>query len=351
MPSRAWDYTNQPLIPSGLVIGLLDGFSLPSGWMGFNSAAGGLLCATSNDSTAGVFSNRDPVFRATSYGGAHSSGPTHPIAAEYANRTDNMSTCPDQCGEKSWDGYSSGSHMHFMVGSYTPQKNGLKLIQATTRTVPPEGGIMFGDCPNLYGQQQEDSLNTTPGMVAGTENTQHYQEAPALSFMTAHLESHSHHNAYKTRKLSGVLNGITQDIAAGSALAHTHTMGDIVVTPDMARVALRAFRILNKSGLFGLIGMWVTSDPIPPMWSVIAGWGGRYLELSSTALGETSGSGYLRTRGYTGNVSHTHAPSGISSTVRVGSAYHSSLLHAHAVNLDIPFTPDTYFVKFIRYGG
>jgi hypothetical protein len=347
MPSSSWWFTGQVLMPEGLIIGLKDGISLPSGWNSYNNANDLFLRHTTSDGVVGTTGSRSSVVIGSSNNGSHSSG-----GGSQNTRAGYYTTCAGNCWDPTLDTASKGGHTHNFTVTYRPPSCDLRLIRAAQPVILPLGGIMFAN----EAIADQALFTTFTGHTAGA-----LLRASATTGISADLrstatssssdDSHVHTKSGNNQALS-ITSGSYGAPGSGGG-SHTHTGGTPTITPNISRATARVYEIISASRPQALIGMWA-GNGVPPNWSLVAGWDGRCLAFSSTGSGATTGADTISVSGSSNDVSHSHSfPSYNSASEATTSVPHSSSVsHSHTYsNASAAYSPERYFIKFIKFEG
>lgn len=349
MPNKSWNFSTggAPKVPANLILGLKEGVSLEPGWSLWTTANNYFLTGTTNNTLVGTTLASSTVSMTSNTRGGHSSGGG--IGA-YEHCSGSTSGCPSSCGDWSWNGSSYGDHHHHLTGGYIPDKNQIKLIQASDVLPFPIGGLGFSTT-NLPDQVAFSVFNNNPSghLFAGSSSAV-VSGSNSLTFGSGSINSHNHHTSYNTRVCSGVASGYPASINS-SSYTHDHSTSGLSITADLKRAALRAWEIVDADKMDGIIGMW-TGATIPDGWELVTEVDDRLIQCSSVGSAAAVGAGTLSVSSGTNNKSHSHSTSGTAGYVIVGTGYHTSLSHNHSVsNSHTDWKPAQYFIKFIRYIG
>jgi len=349
MPSGSWWYTGWVWLPEMLIVGLADGYALPSTANDVTSFTDKILCGTTSDLVVGTSQTTTALSLTSGSGGAHSSGSPTSILTEHSIEPISGS-CPGGCADRSWNGISYGAHTHSLTGTYTPKKNKLRFIRISQYSPPSIGMILFGDSDSVH--EPFTTFNGNSGFLTAGAATSVVNEVRSLTLGSGTLTSHGHHTSVDTRPASGVLSDKDSLLTAGGGAHSDHSLSTLVITPAMKAAAVRAYKLVSRTNCGGLIGIWDQTGPIPPQWSLVASFDGYHLKFAAGATGTLTGNDTLAISGETGGSAHAHNPyAPYSGGALVGLGYHTSLSHTHAVSGSPAYRPDRYFVKFIRYEG
>jgi len=349
MPSGSWWYTGWVWLPEMLIVGLADGYALPSTANDVTSFTDKILCGTTSDSVVGTSETTTSLSLTSGSGGAHSSG--NPMSYLVEHSIEPVSgSCPAGCADYSWNGVSYGAHTHSLTGTYTPKKNKLRLIRIAQYSPSSIGMILFGDTDSVH--EPITTFDGNDGYLTAGTTTAVVNEVRSLTLGSGTLTSHSHHTSNNTRLSSGVLSGKDTVLSNGGGAHSDHSLTPLTVTPAMKAAAVRAYKLVSRTNCGSLIGIWDQTGPIPPQWSLVASFDGYHLKFAAGATGTLTGNDTLVISGTTGGSAHAHNPyAPVPGAALVGLGYHTSLSHTHAVSSSPSYRPDRYFVKFIRYEG
>ena len=345
MRDHWWFGTSSFKAPAGIIFGLADGESVPDDFSVYTDADGLFLCGTDSDITVGNTDTTDPINYNAVTGGAHYGG-------EYQGQH-----ILDYGGQGGGAGSSLTprtslspvyGHVHALTGTYTPERNNLKLIKADVDTHIPLNAVLFGVEPNL---------NQTPYTLFN-DNTTAYLGADTVTEIVAETNSfgvgsggspHDHlEAAYREADIVDSTSVYTSVASAGSS--HSHSLS-ATVTPALRQALVRAFKIIDVKNVTGLIGMWDGAG-VPDGWELIADFDGRFLRFNDAALGEESGDDTVTMSGSTSSNAHSHVFSGALSGTEYSAIYHSgSAAHSHSSAKTESYLPERLYMKFIKYLG
>lgn len=345
MPNSHWWFgAGNVIAPVGLILGLREGLGLEPGWDLFTSANGLFLKGTNSDSTVGTTGSRSSIVLNVAQGGQHSGGDSALVVDRGQGNT-----CVDTCRSPSRSTTTVGGHSgHAVTLGYRPASTNLKLMIASQRRPIPVGSIMFGTAANS--KQSLFSLFNSHGGILGAgtaTNTSSDQYSSGTS--TGASFPHSHENGSLTQG-SGLASGsYTSSGSAGSL--HYHAGGNFTVTNNMLRTVVRAFEILDRNSIKGLIGMWAQAG-VPSGWELVAELVNRYLYFNAAGAGAQTGNGTISVNGTTGSIPHSHPYAGSGGFEVVSYIDHpGNIYHSHAYSGSLVFESERYHVKFIKYRG
>jgi hypothetical protein len=347
MPSSSWFFAGGILMPVGLIIGLKEGVSTPTGWALWTNANGRFLYGASGDADVGTTAERSVPSVTTGTSGGHTGGNSH-MVVDRGYYTDYP--CPDSCRSPSRDDSSVGGHSGHSVGiSYRPASCRLKLIRASVQTPPPLGGIMFGTESNGFQSLFSTFNSYTGGALEAGTSTGTTGDSRYAGSTGSQSDSHDH-LVDISRKAGGIAEGQYTSGGATAGGSHNHGASTPSITPALQRATVRAFEIIERAKIGGLIGMWASSG-VPSGWSLVATLVDRFLYFSSTGTGAQAGNNTISVSGSTGSSSHAHSFSGSSNGAVTNISHSSSDAHNHSYSGTVSYTPERYEIKFIRYEG
>ena len=326
--------------PTGLILALKDNRALEAGWSSYSTFNSKFLKGTSAE-IAGTTGARSASTITVSTGGAHIASQNVFLAQRGANGGSALKS-------PSFDpSYIGGHAVHTFTPNARPDSTTLRLVKANANTNFHSGALMFATAANSY-QTQFNTLNGDRCIEASTVNgtTTGTISIPDSTYTTF---THQHMRA-TSETTSGILNA-NQDISSDGP-SHNHTAGSYTSSISLNRVAVRCFEIIESQRILGLIGMW---DGIgcPPRWTIVAEFDGKYLYLSSTGDGTSTGNNTLTIDGSTSLVTHAHTTSNPYGSNSVGNncGHIDAVAHGHAYSGVLAYEPERVNIKFIRYTG
>ena len=243
-----------------------------------------------------------------------------------------------------------GAHSHTTTVKVNPNASNVKLIQATTETGIPSGGILLADA-EIENLTLETSLNGNGGLLRadptktfGIEVRSHTQACTSSSMDHAHRQN-SQNNKTGTTRWTGV---------PATAFAHDHA---ISLSGSTKRLILAAYIALQaEKGAKGAPIILYPTGAIPSKWALCNGSNGtpdarnNFLEINSGNIGATTGDNAYSSNG-TDSKPHNHG-NPTDRQYRTGLAPHyTDVLHAHAVAWAQTLLPKYYALQFIKYTG
>lgn len=334
------------IIPANMVLGLSGTASIHTDWVIWTDADSRFLLGATGDGDVATTINVSGISRTVGSAGGHGTSGGTTNVANYAG---DDAACSTGCRTPKRNTSSRGSHgSHSLSISHTPAMGRLRLIKATTDTVPPIGAVMFGD--DVHDVQSP--YTTLSNYYIGAGSTTGIVSSSTSAGTTSSIsDSHIHIDQAQGQASYISTNMSTSVGTAGGS--HSHSGGSPSISLDLKRAAYRAFEIISEKGIHGLIGMWPHTG-IPPGWEFVAGMSDRYLFLDSSGTGAQAGNNTISVSGTTGSNSHAHAFSGASggSNARYTPIYHpSGVSHTHSYSGSSAYRPNSYRIKFLRYIG
>lgn len=340
--ANRWLTTQRRLIPTGMILPMLAGYDIDPDWALFSDADGKAICLTESDAQLGTSAAATAVSISTLTGGAHTSGSTRNDVVGFSVAG------VDNDAPYSWDGNSYGAHTHPIIGDYTPQMNTMRLVRAMKNTNVPSGCVMFATAA-AGNQAAFSDFDGNGGIVAGGAAQAAVPAGRSLTLGASSMAYHHHHTKSYTRQYHGIASGRPTMVNNAGASHDDHDISTITITPDLRRVMVRAYRIVDALGITGLMGFWLDGGDPPPGWEIVAGLGDRCLALAADGDGALAGQDIISLAGTSGGSIHSHGITGNSSLEQVGDAYHGSLTHYHSVSESQGYTPARFFMKLLRY--
>lgn len=355
MPASSWFFSSQGAVkaPAGLIIGLKDGIALPDDWELFTDANGYFLKGTDSDVDVGTIMPSTDISLVTGSGGSHR-GSDYGYKWIY-NYGAYYKSCTSNCFSPSGDNNSVGNHNDHSVGlQYTPAANKLKLIKALSSTsLIFEGGVLFSEINNAD-QLAYSILEDENGFLMASSINDH--DDPIIgknTYTGTQSDSHDHQKS-SSSTADGCPTTSNNDYVSSAGGSHNHTINTPTITENLKAIYLRAYEIIDKRKITGLIGMWDSSAPIPAGWEIVAEANDRFIKFSTTPDLTGVGDDTIDISGIVGSRGHSHNYGGGSrGSVCTAQGFHSNTSsHNHSYsNSAYSFQPNRFYVKFIKYIG
>ncbi len=327
------------VVCKNLIVGLLSGYSLDSHFDAFDLANGKVLKGTTDSSLVGTTGARTSITISTGSGGSHV-GSADLAMGDRGGGGGGAHSAPWSRNDDSKGGHSG----HVINVDYVPKLAEFRLIKAKKNTLLPDGAVLFGDQVSDY---QQALISFNQGFLAASETTTVTESIMTCSATTAVSALHHH---LKPDWDGGVINLSGPSDADNQLGSHVHDGGAAVVTENLYKAYVRAYRVISRTRIRGLWGLWM-EDYIPAGWELIGIVNNRYFQFTgdNLLLGRQGGDGTIGITGTTGGYSHRHYGEGNNnynwSEYQRHASYES---HQHPYSDDVPYEPDHFYIRALR---
>ena len=325
-------------LPVGAIIGLANGYSVPSGWSAINPGKA-IMCESAGSS-----------------GGTHSCGSTGSGGGGNHNTANGTRFMRDPGGSAaaahSPNRNTKGNHTHTVSLSYTPSYSKVKLIKLSTEQLIPKGGLTWSAQTSLIGPASGYStVNDQGGYLFGHSSDCSVTGSSSSASTSSSSFSHFHHDQGQAG--SGGSFGPDSQSRPSSGPSHGHSTS-ASFSVSMMQYTLMCFMQSEESeACENQIIIFENGPAIPSGWAYCDGNNGtpnlhgRFIK-QKTSTGNSSGDNTYSVSGsLSGAGSHNHNASKSGNEWQRSYSHDNNISHSHSYSKSGSYTPPYQQYRFL----